>query len=401
MIKLIHESDMFGFIIEAGCAATLANSLMGVEGSSKTVAYAIQPYSKDYQNHKYDGEKFARSVSKEYTQSVLDKELTECFTYDDKINFGLVTSWQMPTTGAIHGWYSVYYKGLNIDIHVSMSALQYANRSHILSTISDIGQRIMFYLTKGKIEKLFEDFREGTIMIDMFDSNTECPANRQLIAIQKHAAGDYPLVFENGHTIRFEDLMRKGEKFLIQKGSFNPLHHAHKAIMDEGLRRYPDAVPVFLISTYRYDKPYIEYEDLMERVKFINDHGYIVIVMKSVYFYDTFDILDSISDNKKMFYFSVGTDTMNRIFETDIKDVDDELIKIDYVVDFHRQKTAEYADKFKLVLFDREGYTLAHRIPYMYEHILEYTEGFKGGNVSSTAIRQGIIKNLLDDKTLS
>ena len=44
-IKEIHNSNLYGTIIEAGCSATIASTLMNVAGSSKTIYRCEQPYS--------------------------------------------------------------------------------------------------------------------------------------------------------------------------------------------------------------------------------------------------------------------------------------------------------------------------------------------------------------------
>src|SRR6185369_1905528 len=71
-IKAIHESNLFGSIIELGCAATLAQSLMAIEGSSKTIFKTFQPYSRDIQKKLYAS--MYRSISKEFVRDVLFKE---------------------------------------------------------------------------------------------------------------------------------------------------------------------------------------------------------------------------------------------------------------------------------------------------------------------------------------
>ena len=107
-IQEIHESNLFGIIIEAGCSATIASTLMSVAGSSKTIYKCEQPYSKEYQTKLY-GE-FKRSVSKEWIQKVLEVESSKC--EDKRVNFVLASSWQLIDTVDplvyAHGWYGLY-----------------------------------------------------------------------------------------------------------------------------------------------------------------------------------------------------------------------------------------------------------------------------------------------------
>ena len=105
-IQEIHNSNLFGVIVETGCSATIASTLMNVAGSSKTIYRCEQPYSKEYQESLYGS--FKRSVSREWIKSVLEAEAAK----SDKINFVLASSWQLmdpndPLQYA-HGWIGLF-----------------------------------------------------------------------------------------------------------------------------------------------------------------------------------------------------------------------------------------------------------------------------------------------------
>lgn len=382
MIKEIHESDVYGFIIESGCAATLANTLMSEPNSSNTIHFAKQPYSKEYEESQYE-KKWERSVSKKYTSQVLIEELSIKYP----VNFGLVTSWQMEQN-SIHGWYSIFYKEKFTHLHVTIPVKQVTNRKHILSLIAEIGTRIIYYISKNDLVNIFKDFKEGNISIDLIEDS-----NKKLIQILENAGSDYPLVFENNKPIRFEELMRRKESFIIQKGSFNPIHHGHTDLMDVSLNKYPNSLPVFLISIDRYDKPHIEMDELLSKIERINSLGYIVIIMKSIYFYDTFDIL-SVMTNKKL-YFPIGSDTMNRIYEADSSNKN---IPLHFRDKYILHILDKYFSQFKFILYDRPDYPIDLKILDLYQDIIDHNKNYEGTNISSTRIREGKLKNKLDEK---
>jgi len=108
-IQEIHESNIFGIIIETGSGTALASLLYSEENSSKTVYHSDQPYCKDYEEDLYAP--FTRSVSKDFIEVVLRKEevklnticnshyafgkdwekKNKCFS----VNFIFASSWQL------------------------------------------------------------------------------------------------------------------------------------------------------------------------------------------------------------------------------------------------------------------------------------------------------------------
>lgn len=388
-IKKIHKSDIYGIIVECGCAATLANQLMEVEGSSKTIYNATQPYSKEVQENLYPSNgKYSRSVSYEFVKTALSIEMKKNL----KIDFILITSWQMNIkSGSIHGWYGIFYKNTQKFFHVTIKEVPgwyEFHRRKALKTIANIGTIFMDHLIDGNWDFTIEI--PDTSMLIMIDDVRDWEGNYDfdsLFVIQQKSSYDYPIVFDKEIPIRFEKLARKSKDgMIIQKGSFDPLHHQHVAIMTESIERKVEQVnPVFLISTDRYDKPNIGYDELKIRIKQINKHGYPLIIMKSIYFYETFDVFKKIGGLLK-FFFPIGTDTMNRIYTVDLKTQND-----------IKEITKKYSSKFKFLLFDRPGYELDEDIKTVYQELIETIEDYKGNDVSSTKIRNGEMKNLLDN----
>jgi hypothetical protein len=209
------------------------------------------------------------------------------------------------------------------------------------------------------------------------------------------AANDYFLVYGPKGAMRFEELMRMSDEFIINKGSFNPLHHGHIAMMEEGKEIVPGGVPVFLISTYRYDKPHISWDELESRISSIIHQGYYVIVCKEPFFYKTFAMLRRMTDKNKKFYFTIGSDTLNRIYKTDLENTVDK----DHPEPspYMARVTVEgmkriYADRFKFIVLMREGDTLVPETAW-YDAFLINTPDYKDDGISSTKIRNGEIQN--------
>jgi nicotinic acid mononucleotide adenylyltransferase len=393
-IQEIHESDLFGIVVESGCSATLSSALMEVAGSSNTIYKCEIPYNKEYQEYKYG--KFKRSVSKEWIEAVLNKEYYDYietgFKPSKEINFIFASSWQLidPVDPLVyaHGWFGLFDIRRNQKHYLHFTFRRdlfnrdravygYSDRKNLLAYISNHAVDILHSSISGNIDEITSS--ESKIL-DMAYINDDVNYHLLINTLEK-ANGDYFLVFDKGDVIRIEDLMRKSNEFIIQKGSYEILHHGHLTLMKESLDKYTKSFGSFLISLYRYDKPHLSSDDIIERISPINQQGFPVIICKSVLFYETFDLLRKWSHNKK-FYFPIGIDTLNRISQTDL----DNKVEIKGIIN-------NYKNDFKFLLFNRLNYERDIKT-YFYDDIINLME-YTDDGISSTAIKQGKMKNSL------
>ena len=420
-ISEIHGSNLFGKIIETGCSVPVAYKLGLVAGASKTILYTQQPYNKEYESELY-GE-FPRSVSKEFIKSVLDKEGER-----ENINFVLASSWQLcdpkDPLHLTHGWFGLFDKQRNIKHYLhftfnrnnSFSYKQLLKgefkveteeennklREFSIRLIGEIGVSILHTAIKGDINDLDLQFltfngNKSYGVLDEAYINEEVNIDLLVSCLEK-SESDYLLVFDDNKPIRIEDLMRRSNQFLIQKGSFNPVHHGHVDLMTKSLERYPEAKTSFLISTYRYDKPHILLDELKVRIKNINKIGYPLILCKSVLYYETFNLLKEWTYNKR-FFFPLGIDTLVRIYQTDVDYVNSNNEKNSAKSSLMGRMTLRgYVNNiiranplFKFLVFNRSGYNKIDELS-TYDGITEYLERNDDG-VSSTKIRNGQIEN--------
>jgi nicotinic acid mononucleotide adenylyltransferase len=422
-IKEIHDSNLFGVIIEAGCSAAAASALMNIPGSSKSIYRCEQVHSKEYQESLYG--KFKRSVSKEWIKQVLEVESKK----SDKINFVLASSWQLidPNDPLVyaHGWFGLYDMQRNVKHYLHFSfrrdfsrgyreitnsgnkkeyiehkyAYDISDRINILDIIGQLACAVLHTAISGQIKSLTL-LNEIAILDNAYIDNgiIEKINYDLLISTLEKAKGDYFLVFYKGEVIRIEDLMRKSNEFVIQKGSFNPIHTGHLRQITGTHEKYPNALPAFLISTFRYDKPHINYDELKERIDMFAKAGYPLIICKSVLFYETFSLLRKWSYGKN-FFFTIGYDTLNRIYQTDVDftKLNPKLFISDNlpmnIKEYITAAIESYKDKFKFLLFERKDFTRLEET-HLYDDIVECINVPDDG-ISSTKIRNGEIENKL------
>ena len=393
LVQDIHNSHLYGAIVEAGCGACITSELMSEAGASKTIYYSIIPYSKEYAEERY-GNNYTRSVSVEFIKSCIDKE-SEAFK-NPKVNFILAASWQLNDNDEnkyVHGWIGI---GLRNNVfhafHFSFlrKEIKKLNREQILKRI---GYQAIFVLNTLLKFNNSIDLINSCILDQAYllEDNKLIIDYEILLNTQKNAIIDYPLVFNKNYSMRFEDLMRLNNQFIIQKGSFNPLHHKHTELMEKSLEIYPNAFSTFLISSKRYDKPDIEITELIDRIKEITNRNYSLIIMKSIYFYETFEIIKNLifNDSDKKFKVVVGFDTLNRIGITDIdycKELNIDLSEYVYSI------IKEYKDNFKFLVFPRIGYELSPNV-IPYNEIITLMKNYTDDGTNSTKIRNKEIEN--------
>jgi nicotinic acid mononucleotide adenylyltransferase len=412
-VEQIHKSNLYGIVVETGCSTALTSKLMDVTGASNTVYLAKQPYSKQYQEHVYG--QMNRSVSREFAELAIQKELELIPTEDlHKVNFIITSTWQMSEDAEhiTHGWFGVWYFGQVYHLHFTFLKGPVFTRDKIVDLIGKIGINILHSLVAdGNMSALEERFIfddvENNVLFDQAYVGEEVDYQTILTHQDNDKRNDYFLVFKpnilDAETIgpvqmfRFEELMRAGKEFIINKGSFNPIHHQHVSMMEAAYKMHPEAIPVFLISTYRYDKPHIDADDLRERIQKITSQGYAVIICKEIFFYNTFNLLRRHSPKDAKFWFAVGVDTMNRIYQTDLDKAEGSTFKARVTIDGMKRI---FSERFKFLVFERTGYEMREEV-YQYDTFMEIADGYHPDDVSSTAIREGRMVNKLDFKNES
>lgn len=407
-VQDIHNSPLYGIFVETGCSTALSSRLMDESGASKTVYYSLQPYSKQFEHKRY-GE-FTRSVSNLFVREAIIKEMK--LDAEQSANFYFVQSWQISDGQSLtHGWIALanHTRLEVLTFHFSLPQNVSMTREGTIKAIGDLGVALTWAvrecigLNRRKLINALVELNSPFILdmaYEYLPVKSEMTVDYQfLLEMQEASKKDYPLVFTYHDVERFEELMRQGNEFIIQKGSFNPLHHGHVSMMTHAKELYPNGVPAFLISTYRYDKPHIDVAELVERIMDITKRGYPLIICKEVFFYNTFKLLlQFCKRTEKRFYFPMGSDTINRIYETDNNEQTKkhEGVESPFATKVYIDGMVRiWSKNFKFLVHKRNGYEYHPNLAW-YGELVQYVDSYEDDGTSSTAIREGKIKNLLD-----
>lgn len=345
-------------IIECGCAAVVSNTLLSIPGAAVFIDSCIQLYSKESQ-FALLGKEIKRSVSKEMIDALLDTNTS------DKI----VLSFQLAdATSLTHGWIGVKVLGKNYTYHMSINQNlnfgdetihHYNERQWYLHEILKTSLNILTYHFNGNVElpiNSWIDYANEDILFDILGKSTMI---------------DQFVVYNNGWQ-RMEDFVRGNDGIILMRGSFNPPHAGHLALLEKSITKYPTYKPAFLVSLNRRDKPLLTKDECLKKLELLKVYGYPVIFSSFPFFFDT---MESFSQRwGQEVIFPVGMDTINRFVEDSNKDIVRSVIKCNSL-------------NFKFLVFDRQGQST---IDYSnYNKVIEIDDTYHDNGISSTKIRNG------------
>lgn len=375
-ISEIHKSDMYGVFVELGVGHPLAQLLYEVPGASHTIEYSISPYSKEMQEQMFHLK--GRSVSKEGVETILNEIKTS-----KKTNTIFVSSFQLGEEGRsiTHGWVGLEYNGKRMFYHLTLNAGNESFSSRKLK-IEALGYVCLNILdAKNDLSRLEKTHQDGMIDIIMdSEGNTlnylETLLKTQMKLKEEDNSDCLIYVTSKGNVERVENLFRENPILNVYKGSFNPIHIFHDLFAQE-ITDITGVKTVLALSLNPLFKT-INYQEVLNRVKMLNEHGYdVLITNKGEFHFDRQTIENrDVCKSIKQVNFLAGVDTLNRILDTTFK-----LQKPDVLPDFWRMM---YPDT-TFYYAKREGYEL-NPVLLNVHNLIEVPELVH--NVSSTEIRK-------------
>lgn len=288
-------------IIEIGAGVPFAEKLFNIPGCSKIIYETESPYGSAKEKYGID----CRMVSQEAVRTIIEKT--------DKTGFNIlvVTSFQINSKERVvqHGWIGIWSEEFDFPIyfHVTLSNCSNLNFGNRFDTISNVGNIVYDLICnyedgfKVNLQKTHYNFVDNVIHRGILNDSEYLLSQKSFNNL---------ICFENGEPIRFEDMSRKYKQLNLYKGSFNPIHSAHKAIAKLAEQKYENSRTVFAISRNTYDKGRVSEKDLLKRISKINFEGYPVLIFDSGYIYDNFYMLKNRFDGKIVPI--MGADTFNR-----------------------------------------------------------------------------------------
>lgn len=346
LIEQIHKSPYYGYFIENG-GPCIAAELMKISGASKTIKKAMMPYAKE-------ANKLYRAVSLENVKNILDCYLDESLAY--------ISSFQLD--GNTHGYVGINRNNNSEYYHLSIHDASLTRPEKI-----DLLNETCIKLLHGQVVK-------DCCVDGVWNSNLSPSLDRTLQFISQSEIFDNLIYIENNKILRLEDLLRKtnGRQLIIMKGSFNPIHNGHLAIIGEVKKKYPNAFICFSISTHNFDKGQVDVENLKWRIDCINRLGYGVLIYNHPLFEDLVKVLRNKSKevNLSDVIFPIGGDTWNRLRACYESDKEIEALQAKFLV-----------------------FTRGERLDHSYILNVDFVRNFDM-NISSTEIRKNPNQHLND-----
>lgn len=300
-------------IVEIGASVPLAFNLMKLPGASKVVHCSESPYGNAAK--KYDIK--CRMVSEEAVRQIAIKTAEQYDEDNPEVNTIVVTSFQIQSNNDVipHGW--VYIMNHTGDNWVG-SAYHFTywnNGNHEYDDFDNCENSIGQFPRTWSINLIGKDLiRLLMDELDEFDHSEQKYLDISTasdVLTQKYI--NTLVCFVDGKPVRFEDYSRNFDNLILYKGSFNPVHIGHIKIAEDAKNRCPNSMVVFAISRNTYQKGRISNEELMKRIKNINDHGYMVVIFDSGFFYDNYLAVSKRFSGKT--HIALGADSFNRLIK--------------------------------------------------------------------------------------
>jgi nicotinic acid mononucleotide adenylyltransferase len=347
-IQAIHNSDLYGVIIETGCGVPVANRLFEIDGASKTVYLTESPYSEAYGTDKYG--KTERCVSSEYVDKILNYWGT-C----PRINMVYVASFQIGTDTSIlpskitHGWIGIMRDSHKELYHITLRKV--SSRKSTIDKIGEIG-----------IQLLWESINPMVNHISNINVDIAPHIQRTLIL----RSNDNVVCFEpDGSMKRMEDIFRSQttKQVVIYKGSFNPPTKAHFDLMQSTCQRYPECLCAFMISVQTCDKKTVTDNDLQQRIQWINLLGYRCLVNDDGTFRWVADFFSTYFPRLRLVC-PVGQDTKNRITD---------FVNLSNVITFEIFPRTEISSTQVRKAIDEDDWETVNKMvpPIIYDHLIQ------------------------------
>lgn len=305
IIKVLQDSELYFRILEVGAGMPVSNEIFQHEGASKLIYSAESYYAKEAFDNQF-GQSNHRSVSAEHLSSILVSKKFENDLIYDRYNSLFATSFQIGPDISNHGWILLYTPTTTRYYHISFP--HYTSRAELIKEVGEIGLALMCNTVDSSSSI-------GNCYIDIvLDEHLEPVVSEVLESIADSHICDTCSVFTPQGTIeRLEYITRDAPNLILYKGSFNPIHNGHKALMETSCKEYSSSKrhKAFCLSFNTFEKGKQSTQSFINRIRYINKLGYNVIVNNKPYFKDLNKLIRNKFDAHLVFI--AGCDTLNRL----------------------------------------------------------------------------------------
>ena len=352
IVQKIHDSDIFGTIVELGAGNPLSYQLFEVSGASATIYEALSPYNKQAQLDTFFGEyseiKIPRSVSEDFVDMVVTNRRMNLCDKDnlpDNHNMFFISSFQIGEDICNHGWIAYEYKDTYRLYHLT---LPNGTRANVIREIGKVGLQILLNKNKNKAIPYCDILIDSSMGIihEHHQMPVQSLANLNSLEPTCHfSIEDQILTFNrDGSMCRLETILREGSQVIhptipIYKGSFNPPHKVHLDIAKSVSGRLHHQT-IFMISLDTYSKANVDPTDIYKRIKILNRLGHHVIVNRDGKYNNAIDLVQERTDRELVWV--AGGDTINRLADMTDPNIEQPVLTADFIA--FKRPTVEMND---------------------------------------------------------
>lgn len=309
LVKAINKSRIKLKILEIGAGIGISSAIFEEPGASKTLIKVESFYSKEVQERYIKG--FNRSVSKEFIDSALQYLRSDLL--DE--NTTMASSFQLPQEEGYtnHGWIGLTYQNTTRFYHITLPSID--NRKELIKLYGETGLKILW--SRNQMPLL-----EGHCVDAVYDNKGKPLFNETIQAISSsYNSGALFYTVPGGIKIeRVEETLRDFDKVILFKGSFNPVHEGHRAMMKQSIGSFGNKSLTssnYVLSFNNRDKGEVTAQEMSCRLfnllEDLNLHTKVILIKNPSFK----DLINFIGDKAKKdsLVFPMGTDTFIRLRE--------------------------------------------------------------------------------------
>jgi len=314
-IRTLKQMYGKGLFVEVGAGCPVYNELCKFPNTASKLVYLVESPNDWSYNQEMFKHKNVRAISADVLKNIIEIKKQ---SINNDIDYVLTNTIQIGNTEdtETHGWFGIYTKNNDKTTyyHFTIPKNKEYSRPKQLDIIGKIGINLLIRQQDEFVDIVLDENLETDYKLTLFNIHVNSP--QQI---------NSSVVFaKNGDTLRLTEFLRKDfKKLVLFKGAFDPIHDQHIEMMKSAKRfaGLNSCYGVFCISILNREifKQGKNIDNIIKRIKLINDLGYSVIIDRFGYFKDTYETVTTNPSYDKKLAFVLGADTFERFLNDNIK----------------------------------------------------------------------------------
>lgn len=132
-------------------------------------------------------------------------------------------------------------------------------------------------------------------------------------ALKEKGERSHVVIDTLGRVRSVADMLQDRSGIVICKGSFNPVHNLHVALLRAARNERRSSLAVFALSAHTY-KGELDHVELARRIRLIHLAGFPILLSRTGFFYENFEYFRDYAPDQEV-AFALGSDVLTRLLD--------------------------------------------------------------------------------------